>query len=146
MNTKIQLTNFRYIKSLLVVSFLLFSLSATAPDTRVVFIFVSKPIDPYERLVNAVIKIESSGDTLAYNPVEKAIGAFQIRPIRLLDYNMRTGNNYKHKECYNLLISKKIFLYYAKKTGYPNYETIARDWNGSGKTTLDYWKRVRSNL
>jgi hypothetical protein len=146
MEIKSQMIKFRFIKSLLVVSLLLCCLNATAPDIKGILVMASYPIDSYKRIMDAVITVESSGDTLAFNPLEQAIGAFQIRPIRLQDYNNRTGNKYKLKDCYNLKISREIFLYYAKKIGYPNYEAIARDWNGSGKTTLDYWKRVKLNL
>jgi hypothetical protein len=83
---------------------------------------------------------------LAYNNIEEAIGAFQIRPIRLLDYNQRTGNNYKSADCYNLRISKEIFMYYARRFEFSDYELIARNWNGSGKATLEYWEKVKSNL
>jgi hypothetical protein len=118
----------------------------TAPDSKVAFIFVSEPVHAYDRLIKAVIQVECSGDTLAFNLTEGAIGAFQIRPIRLRDYNQRTGNNYKSEDCYNLKISKEIFLYYARRIGFPDYESIARNWNGSGKTTQDYWKKVKSLL
>jgi hypothetical protein len=76
----------------------------------------------------------------------KVFRAFQIRPIRLLDYYQRTGIIYKSKDCYNFETSKEVFLYYARQTGYPDYEMIARNWNGSGNATLDYWKKVKSNL
>lgn len=144
-------TNLHFLKSgsvkiVLTLFLLLISLKVAAPEAKVLTIFINKPVDPYERLVNAIIKVESKGDTLAYNEIEEAAGAFQIRPIRLRDYNNRTGNNYTHSDCYNLKISKEIFLYYANKIGYPNYELIAREWNGSGKTTIDYWKKVRTYL
>jgi hypothetical protein len=146
MEIKSQMIKFRFIKSLLIISLLLSCLNATAPDIKGVLVLASHPIDSYKRIIDAVITVESLGDTLAFNPLEQAIGAFQIRPIRLQDYNNRTGNKYKLQDCYNLKISREIFLYYAKKIGYPNYEAIAREWNGSGKTTLDYWKRVKLNL
>jgi hypothetical protein len=146
METKSQLTKFRFRKIILAVFFILISLRATAPGTKVVFIIAQDSVNAYARLMNAVIKVESAGDTLAYNPLEHATGAFQIRPIRLRDYNSRTGNNYELNDCYNLRISKEIFLYYAKQIGYPDYELIARNWNGSGKSTIDYWKKVRLNM
>ena len=90
--------------------------------------------------------VESSGDTLAFNLIEEAYGAFQIRPIRLLDYYQRTGRKYKIEDCYNYKISKEIFLYYAIRNGNLDYQTIARNWNGSGKMTLDYWKKVLAHL
>jgi hypothetical protein len=131
----------------LFISLLLFlSLSAAAPDLDAIFIIVNKPVSPFERLMTAIVKVESSGDTLAINCDEEAIGAFQIRPIRLRDYNQRTGKNYKEEDLYNIEISKEIFLYYARKIGFPNFESIARSWNGSGKMTSDYWQKVKSYL
>ena len=124
----------------------LLDLRLSAPDVKVIYIPFTKPLDAYERLVNAVVMVESAGDTLAYNQLEEAVGAFQIRQIRLLDYYQRTGINYTIEECYNFNISKEIFLYYARQTGYQDYETIARNWNGSGNATLDYWEKIKSNL
>ncbi len=146
MKNKIQLIKFRYLKGVLIVFFSLLALRATAPDLKVAFIYSSEPVDAYDRLIKAVVQIESSGNALAYNLTEEATGAFQIRPIRILDYYQRTGNNYKIEDCYNFEISKEIFLYYARQIGYPDYETIARNWNGSGETTLDYWEKVKANL
>jgi hypothetical protein len=143
---KVQTKNFKYLKGALIILFSMLTFRATAPDIKFAIILVSKPVDAYDIFIKAVIQVESSGDTLAYNVDEEAIGAFQIRPIRLLDYNQRTGKNYKKEDCYNFEISKEIFLYYAGKIGLQNYETIARKWNGSGVTTLDYWKKVKSYL
>ena len=138
--------NFRILKCILIVFLLLFTRKAVAPYDKVVYIAFSEPIDPYERLISAIVKVESLGDPLAYNITEQAIGAFQIRPIRLLDYNQRTGNRYKTEDCYNYKISRKIFLYYANQKGFQQYETIAKNWNGSGATTVDYWEKVKSHL
>ena len=136
-------TKIRYLKNVLIIFFLLLSFRAAAPGLNVVYIPVSAPVNPYERIINAIIQVESEGDTLAFNEKEEAIGAFQIRPIRLKDFNQRTGNNYKIEDCYNLTISKEIFLYYAMRIGFPDYESIARSWNGSGEITLAYWEKVR---
>jgi hypothetical protein len=143
---KLRITKFRYQKRVLIIFFLLLTFRAAAPGLTVAFIFASEPIDPYDRLIKAVIQVESSGNVLAFNLIEEAIGAFQIRPIRLKDYNQRTGKKYQIEDCYNFEISKEIFLYYATRIGFPDYELIARNWNGSGKTTLDYWKKVKSNM
>ena len=146
MKNKIQSIKLRCLKSVLIVFFSLLAIRATAPDIKVTFVCVPKPVNAYDRLIKAVVQVESAGDTLAYNLSEEAAGAFQIRPIRLLDYYQRTGNSYKIEDCYNFEISKEIFLYYARQTGYRDYKTIARNWNGTGKTTLDYWEKVKSNL
>jgi hypothetical protein len=119
---------------------------AVAPVLNILYIEVSLPVNLFDRLLTAVLLVESSGDTLAYNINEEAVGGLQIRPIRLLDYNQRTGKNYKIEDCYNFRISKEIFLYYADQSGTTDYESIARCWNGSGIATLDYWARVKSFL
>jgi hypothetical protein len=143
---KLQTINTGYYKVLLIAGFLLLNIKVSAPGQPVAFIFVSKPVDAYERIIKAVIMVESSGNTLAFNKTEEAFGAFQIRPIRLLDFNQRTGKKYTTEDCFNFEISKEIFLYYAKTIGFNDYQSIARKWNGSGKTTLDYWKRIKVYL
>jgi hypothetical protein len=152
---KLQLIKFRYLKSTFIIFFLLLTIRALAPDFKVVFIFVSEhvdqhnilePVNLYESLIKAIIQVESSGDTMAYNLISEATGAFQIRPIRLRDYNQRTGNTYQLEDCYNFQISKKIFLYYAHRISFEDYESIARKWNGSGESTLVYWEKVKSYM
>lgn len=137
---------FLNLKCVSMIFFLLLASRASAPDLKVGFVIYSEPVDAYNRLIEAVIQVESMGDTSAYNIFEQAIGAFQIRPIRLLDYNQRTGSNYKPDDCYNLRISKEIFMYYAKRVAFSDYELIARSWNGSGEATLGYWEKVKANL
>ena len=131
---------------MLILCFFLSEPKAAAPGTISTVIFVSEPIKAFTRLIYAVVMVESGGDTLAVNLLEEAYGAFQIRPIRLLDYYQRTGKNYKTKDCYNYKVSEEIFLYYAVTNGSIDYQSIARNWNGSGKMTLDYWKKVLGHL
>jgi len=135
-----------FLKGFLIVVFLMLASRAAAPGLSVAFILVSEPVDAYERLMIAIIMVESSGDTLAFNLREEARGPFQIRPVRLKDYNRRTGKCYTNADCFNYNISKEIFLYYAKKIGYPDYQSIARKWNGSGRMTLNYWEKVKKYL
>jgi hypothetical protein len=137
---------FRFAESLLMIFLFVLPVRAAAPGYKAVWLFPVYTANVYDKLIEAIVRVESWGDTLAYNAAEEAVGAFQIRPIRLKDYNQRTGNNHKIEECYNYEFSKEIFLYYAKLTLYPDYEIIARNWNGSGKATFDYWKKVKSHL
>ena len=155
MGNRKQIKKYRHLKSALIIFFLFLTFRALAPDIQVAFVFVSEPVDHlnisepeglYDRLIKAVIQVESLGDSMAYNLTEEATGAFQIRPIRLRDYNRRTGSNYQLEDCYNFKISKEIFLYYAERIGIEDYESIARKWNGSGKATLEYWDKVKSFL
>jgi hypothetical protein len=123
-----------------------FTFRASAPSRESLIIFAPLPVEPYNRLIHAIGMVETGRDTLAYNPIEEAVGYFQIRPIRLRDYNKRTGSNYKMKDLFNYNISEKIFLYYASKSDPYNFELIARNWNGSGHMTAHYWKRIKKYL
>lgn len=128
-------------------TYLLLSLSITAmaPETNMMAIIRTSPVDIYETLLRAVMQVESKGDTLAYNPFEDAYGPLQIRPIRLVDFNMRTGKKYRLKDCYRPDIAKEIFMYYARQLG-TDFELIAKRWNGSGEMTIEYWKKVKACL
>ena len=101
---------------------------------------------PYDALIKAVVTIESGNNNLAYNESEKAVGSFQIREIRLTDFNNRTGKGYTHVQCYDYEISKEIFLWYACQIGPGNIELICRKWNGKISLTDDYWRKVQKHL
>jgi hypothetical protein len=133
-------------KSLLIILLSLITLKAAAPDLKLLIIVKSDPLDIYDSLIRAVVKVESEGDTLALNLKEEAYGAFQIRPIRLLDYYQRTGKKYILIDCFKFKVSKEIFLYYANESEYGDFETIARSWNGSGNMTIAYWEKVQACL
>ncbi len=146
MGTQIPGIDSKMKKPLFIILFLLFAFRALAPDQKALFITSPPPVEPFEKLIQAVIMVESKGDTMAYNMIEQAAGLFQIRPIRVLDYNIRTGSLYTLTDMFDYEISKKIFLYYASQIGPYNFERIAKNWNGSGVKTLDYWNRVRKHL
>ncbi len=74
-------------KTASVVFILAFALNAYAPDRKTLPIIKSSPVEPYKKLILAIGKVETKEDTLAYNPLEGAVGYFQIRQIRLKDYN-----------------------------------------------------------
>jgi hypothetical protein len=126
--------------------FLFFALRVFAPTREFLIIESISPVEPFKTLVHAIGMVETQYDTLAYNPLEQAAGYFQIRPIRLQDYNIRTGNAYTMKDLFNYSISEKIFLYYAAEIGPYDFERISRMWNGSGESTQQYWEQVRKYL
>jgi len=117
-----------------------------APGWQSVTICEPVPVEPYSKLVFAIGMVETEGDTLAFNPFEQAAGILQIRPIRLLDYNNRTGNRYTTSDLFDYKTSVEIFLYYADQIGPYNMEQIARRWNGSGRLTIAYWDRIKQYL
>jgi hypothetical protein len=131
---------------LVVFLFLSFSIQALAPCWKSMTVFITPAINPYKQLVFAIGMVETMGDTLAFNPLEEAAGYFQIRPIRLLDYNKRTGSNYTLKDLFNYETSEKIFMYFADQIGPYDLEQIARKWNGSGHMTINYWDRIKEYL
>jgi hypothetical protein len=134
-------------KKIVLFTFLItLALKVFAPTSESMVVVKPFPIEPYKDLIRAIGMVETQYDTLAYNPLEEAVGYFQIRPIRLIDYNSRTGSTYSRNDLFNYKISKKIFLYYATEIGPYNFERIARTWNGSGKNTILYWDQVKRFL
>ena len=98
-------------KMVVLVIFSLFSLNLFAPVSGAFLVKRIDPVNPFGKIIHAIGKVETGFDTLAYNPKEEAVGYFQIRPIRLKDYNNRTGSNYRKKDLYDYYVSEKIFLY-----------------------------------
>lgn len=124
----------------------LFVLNVFAPDYKTLTIREQAPVQPFSKLIYAVGMVETGLNTLSYNPVEQAAGCFQIRPIRVEDYNRRTGKKYTLRDMFNYEKSEEIFLYYASLYGPANFEKIAKRWNGSGPGTIEYWKMVKEYL
>jgi hypothetical protein len=133
-------------KLFLIVFMMCFTVRVIAPLPNSLLIPQPLPIEPYKKLIYAVGMVEGKGDTTAYNELEMAAGFFQIRPIRLEDYNNRTGNQYTMDDMFNYEISEKVFLYFASQIGPYDLERIARNWNGSGAKTIEYWERIKEFL
>lgn len=123
-----------------------FTIRVIAPKQKSLLIPEPFPIEPYKQLIYAVGMVEGMGDTTAYNELEMAAGYFQIRPIRLEDYNNRTGSQYTLNDMFNYEISEKVFLFFATQIGPYNSEKIAKSWNGSGAKTIEYWERIKEYL
>ena len=102
-----------------------------------------------DTLIEAIMQVESGGDTLAYNCKEDAVGCLQIRPIMVREVNRLVGKDSftlydrwsraKSIQMFNIL---RLYLKGASD------EEIARVWNGgyNGKNnpkTLVYWKKVK---
>jgi|ERR1035437_478705 hypothetical protein len=130
---------------ILIIILLFLSIRAFCPNIKVICLAKEHPVNVHERLINAIVMIESNGNNNAYNPIENACGAFQIRPIRLKDYNKRTGNNLKISDCFDYEISKKVFLYYANQYDYRDIKGVCRNWNGKSKGNK-YYNKILSVL
>lgn len=114
-----------------------------APNDSYLVIEKKPAINGYEPLIKALVCVETDHGKDFYNEIENAVGPFQIRQIRVDDYNQRTGSNYQLKDFYDYDLSKKMFLYYAQGK---DYETTARNWNGSGPMTIEYWNKVKRHI
>lgn len=130
----------------LITLFITLTLPAFSPDLNVLYVPESVEIKPFKPLIKAIGYVECKFDTLAYNPEEQATGYFQIRPIRIDDFNKRTGSDYKLSDMYDYDKAEIVFLYYASKIGPYDLEKIAKSWNGSGYKTIKYWNKVKQNL
>ena len=112
---------------------------SSAPGRAELVILTSESINPYERIWEAICEHETSNDSTAYNEIEQAVGIAQIRPIRLKDYNIRSGNRYRLEEMYEVNKSKAVFMFYAQKIH--NTDRIIRLWNGRGPTNLRIFEK-----
>jgi hypothetical protein len=131
-------------KTLLLIILLFISIKAAAPGTcKYLYVQAGEKLSEFDALIKAVVWVESKGNTFAFNPVEDAVGAFQIRQCRIDDYNRRTGSNYRIEDCFDYNLSREVFLYFAKGK---SFEQAAKNWNGSGKQTIEYWNKVKINL
>jgi len=133
-------------KLIFVVSFMLTGLKVVAPGANYIVISESPGIQPFSDIMYATAMVETMGNTLAYNEFENAVGIFQIRQVRIDEYNRRTGGNYSLRDMYDPQLSEKVFLYFASRYGPYNQEKIAKGWNGSGPMTELYWKRIKEYL
>lgn len=122
---------------------LMFSVPLYAPFEKVVYIERSEPINYYDPLIKAIVDYESKGDVFAFNFLEQAAGPMQIRPCRIDHYNKLTGSNYTLSDCFDMKLSRKVFLRF---TNGKDWEHAAKNWNGSGPMTINYWKQIKKRL
>lgn len=101
-----------------------------------------------EQITKAVMWVESRNSDQARGAAGD-LGCLQITPIRLRDYNQRTGAHYQGGDLFNRAVSVEIFTYYAEKIGVYNHEEIAKKWNtwhGKGENAEKYWLLVKEQL
>lgn len=105
-----------------------------------------------ERLIQATILVECGGNYLAVGR-DNDLGPLQITPVRLRDYNRRTGKGYTHQDCFRIEVSREIFIFYAQRIGTDksNWQQIARRWNGGPAghkiaSTKQYWNKIQKQL
>ncbi len=105
-----------------------------------------------DSLIDAIIHVESRGDSMAYNAGEDAVGVLQIRPIMMREVNRLLGyNKYTLKDRWSKSKSIEMFNVIKAHTTNPTNERLARNWNGGWngykkKSTLKYWQKVKTQL
>jgi hypothetical protein len=107
---------------------------------------------PKDNLIDAIIYVESRGNTKAHNIKEDAVGCLQIRPIMLKEVNRLLGfNKYKLADRWSKAKSIEMFNVIKENTKKPTNEKLARNWNGGWngykkQSTLKYWYKVKEQL
>ena len=105
-----------------------------------------------DSLIEAIIHVESRGDSMAYNAGEDAVGVLQIRPIMMREVNRLLGyNKYTLDDRWSKSKSIEMFNVIKDHTTNPTNERLARNWNGGWngykkKSTLKYWQKVKTQL
>jgi hypothetical protein len=130
-------------KMLTTILIFMMSIRCFAPGEKCFYLQKPQEINPFKGILKAVGTTESKMDVLAFNHIEDARGLYQIRAIRLIDYNQKTGKNYCRWDLFNPEVQKEIFLYYAFQFGPYRIDELIKAWNGRGSATVEYLKRVK---
>ena len=103
-----------------------------------------------DRLVEALMMVESGGDSLAYNSSEDAVGVLQIRPIMVREVNrILATDSFTLKDRWSKTKSIAMFNVLRSHLKGASDEKLARTWNGGykeKKATLKYWAKVKKFL
>ncbi|HEG43890.1 MAG TPA: hypothetical protein ENH94_07580 [Phycisphaerales bacterium] len=125
----------------------------TRPGDRSLGNVYPKTAPDLDRLLDAIVLVESSGRLDAVNDGENAVGAYQIRPIFLRDVNRILGcDRYKLDDRWDPVKSRQMAAVYL--ANYGQGKTIiqmARQYNGgpSGhikRSTLAYAAKIQAIL
>jgi len=114
-------------------------------------------VDTITTLLDAIIQVESRGDSLTIGDNGKAVGILQIHPITVRDVNRileKRGDTIRYTYEDRTSQTKSIEMFFIWKSYYhtnSDFETIARCWNGgpSGmnkSATEYYWSKVETEL
>lgn len=105
-----------------------------------------------DRLIPALIQVESRGNNRAIGDNGKAVGCLQIWPILVADVNRISGQHFTLADRYDREKSIEMCrIYLSNYAANKSDEAAARIWNGgpSGHkkaTTIKYWEKVKHEL
>jgi len=120
-------------------------------------------LSDWDRLINAIIYVESRGNDSAIGDRGKAVGCLQIHPICVREVNRILRKNdiplvYTLEDRYNRAKSIEMFNIIAEQYECCEYiefmdyaEIVARRWNGGPKghkkrATIKYFNKVKKQL
>ena len=108
------------------------------------------------KILSAIMFVESNYDDSAYNSNEDAVGCLQIRKCMVDDVNrilrrQKSDLKFSYSDRWLRNKSIKMFDVYCKHYGLTTAEEIARCWNGGPRgmnnpMTANYWRKVQENL
>ena len=108
----------------------------------------------WERVMNAIIQVESSGNPKAHNPNGDCAGILQITPILVKECNnllakKKSKKRYTLGDRYNAKKSKEMFIMLQEHFNPEmNVEKVIKQWNCGFYTTqwksksIGYYKKV----
>ena len=104
-----------------------------------------------DRLVEALVRTESKGNSSAIGDHGKALGILQIHEVMVKDFNRITGNNYRHEDMFNEVkareVARGVLNFYSKHIEKTmnckaSEKELAFIWNGGAGS----WSRVASPI
>ena len=105
------------------------------------------------KLISALMLVESSNNDLAIGDQGRAIGCLQIHKAVVLDVNRITGSHYRHQDMTNRVAARAVCQAYLTHYGKgKSTEEQARIWNAGPQghkkktATQAYWLKVQRNL
>jgi hypothetical protein len=111
------------------------------------------PLD-LDRLIPALVQVESNGNPRAVGDNGKALGQLQIWSVVVVDVNRAKGTRYTHKDAFDPAKAEAICRAYLsiyctprRRGRSPTMEDAARIWNGGPNghrksATEKYWHKV----
>lgn len=114
--------------------------------------------DNLERVMNAIIQVESQGNPKAYNKRGDCVGLLQITKVCVRECNSilkekKSKKRYTYADRWDADKSKEMFLLFQNKYNPSgNMEKAARLWNGginykrNPRKTNKYWAAVKKKL
>lgn len=114
-------------------------------------------IIPY-LLLQAIMAVESGGNTQAVGDAGRSLGPFQISQGVVDDVNRITGTAFVHRDMFDVQVSGYVCLTYlqhyatAERIGRePTMEDMARIWNfgpsgWANPKSLPYWAKIQQQV